>query len=168
MGFEVGSRREKSADSLGERRGRFHKNLTRHNHNGGSRGRGLRLSILLSLSRGCDSVSVGGGGFRGHTGGRTPVGVKMTGVPAGPEGYFPLANSSASRVWGYFLGNATGLPYSVGGEVDMWYLERSGSAAVEGQTVLGGGGGGARGALSFPLSWRAGLVLLVGVGRDPL
>jgi len=34
--------------------------------------------------------------------------------------------------------------------------------------VLGGGGGGAGGALSFPFSWRAGLVLLVGVGRDQL
>jgi len=34
--------------------------------------------------------------------------------------------------------------------------------------VLGGGGGGAGGALSFPFSWRAGLVLTVGVERDPL
>jgi len=50
----------------------------------------------------------------------------------------------------------------------MSYLGRSGSAAGEGQTVLGGGGGGAGGVLSFPVSWRAGLVLLVGVGRDPL
>jgi len=49
----------------------------------------------------------------------------------------------------------------------MSYLGRSGSAAGEGHTVLGGGGGGARGALSFPFSWRAGLVLLVGAGRDP-
>jgi len=71
-------------------------------------------------------------------------------------------------VWGYFLANASGLPYSVGGEVDMSYLGISGSAAGEGQTVLGGGGGGAGGALSFPFSWRAGLELLVGVGRDPL
>jgi len=50
----------------------------------------------------------------------------------------------------------------------MSYLGRSGSAAGEGQTVLGGGGGGAAGPLSFPFSWRAGLVLLVGVGRDPV
>jgi len=50
----------------------------------------------------------------------------------------------------------------------MSYLGRSGSAAGEGQTVLAGGGGRAGGALSFPFSWRAGLVLLVGVGRDPL
>jgi len=50
----------------------------------------------------------------------------------------------------------------------MSYLGRSGSAAGEGQTVLGGGGGGAGGALSFPFSWPAGLVLLEGVGRDPL
>jgi len=50
----------------------------------------------------------------------------------------------------------------------MSYLGRSGSAEGEGQTVLGGGAGGAGGALSRPLSWRAGLVLLVGVGRDPV
>jgi len=50
----------------------------------------------------------------------------------------------------------------------MSYLGRSGSAAGAGQTLLGGGGGGAGGALSFPLSGRAVLVLLVGVGRDPL
>jgi len=56
----------------------------------------------------------------------------------------------------------------VGGEVDISYLGRPGSAEGVGQTVLGGGGGGARGALSFPFSWQAGLVLLVGVGRDPL
>jgi len=49
----------------------------------------------------------------------------------------------------------------------MSYLGRSGSAEVEGQTVLGGGGGGAGGALSFAFSWRAGLVLPVGAGRDP-
>jgi len=50
----------------------------------------------------------------------------------------------------------------------MSYLGRSGSAEGEGQTVLGGGGGGARGALFFPFSWQAGLVLLQGAGRDPL
>jgi len=50
----------------------------------------------------------------------------------------------------------------------MSYLGRSGSAEGEGQTVLGGGGGGAGGALSLPCSWRAGLVLLAGVGRDPV
>jgi len=71
-------------------------------------------------------------------------------------------------VWGYFLANASGLPYSVGCEVDMSYLGRSGSAEGEGQTVLAGGGGGAGGALSFPFSWREGLVPLVGVGRDPV
>jgi len=64
--------------------------------------------------------------------------------------------------------NASGLPYRVGGEVDMSYLGRSRSAEGEGQTVLGGGGGGAGGALSFPFSCRAGLVLLEGAGRDPL
>ena len=60
MGFEGDSGGEESADSLGERRGRFRKNLTRHNRKGGSRGRSLRLSTLLSLSRGCDSLRVGG------------------------------------------------------------------------------------------------------------
>jgi len=49
----------------------------------------------------------------------------------------------------------------------MSYLGRSGSAAGEGHTVLGGGGGGAGGAFSFPFSSRAGLVPLVGAGRDP-
>jgi len=49
----------------------------------------------------------------------------------------------------------------------MSYLGRSGSAKGQGQTVLGGGGGGAGGALSFPFSSRVGLVLPVGVGRDP-
>jgi len=50
----------------------------------------------------------------------------------------------------------------------MSYLGRSGSAEGEGQTVFGGGAGVAGGALSFPFSWRAGLVLLVRAGRDPL
>jgi len=50
----------------------------------------------------------------------------------------------------------------------MSYLGRSRLAAGEGQTVLGGGGGGAGGALCFPFSWRAGFVLLAGVGRDRL
>jgi len=66
------------------------------------------------------------------------------------------------------MANASGLPYNVGGEVDMSYLGRSGSAEGEGQTGLGGGGGGAGGALSFPFPWRGGLVLLVGAGRAPL
>ena len=88
-------------------------------------------------------------------------------VQAGPGGYFPLANSSTSQVSGNFLANTSGLPYSVGGEDDMLYLGRSGSAERESQTVLGDGGGGAGGALSFPVSWRVGLLLPVGVGRDP-
>jgi len=45
---------------------------------------------------------------------------------------------------------------------------RSGSAEGEAKTILGGGAGGAGGALSFPFSWRAGLVLLGGVGQDPV
>ena len=100
-------------------------------------------------------------------GGRQP-GSRWPGVHEEPGGYFPLANSSASQVWGYFLANASGLPYSVGGEVDMSYLGRSASAEGEGQTVLARGGGGAGGALSFHFSWREGLVPLVGVGRDPV
>jgi len=70
-------------------------------------------------------------------------GSRWPGVQAGPGGYFPLANSSASQEWGYFLANISGLPYCVGGEVDMSYLGRTGSAEGEGQTLLGGGGGGA-------------------------
>jgi len=98
--------------------------------------------------------------------GRQP-GSTWPGVQLGPGGYFPLANSSASQVWGSFLANASGLPYSVGGEVDMSYLGRLGSSAGESQTVLGGGGAGSGGALFFPFSLRVGLVLLVGVGCDP-
>jgi len=98
-------------------------------------------------------------------GGRQP-GSRWPGVQEGPGGYLPLANSSPSQVWGYFLANASGLLYSVGGEVDMLYLGRSGSAEGEGQTVLVGGWGGAGGALSFPFSWRGGMALLGGVGRD--
>ena len=79
----------------------------------------------------------------GHSGGGPPVGIKVAGLQAGPGGYFPLANSSASLVWGQFLANASGLPYSVGGEVDMSYLGRLGSAEGDGQTVLGGGAAGA-------------------------
>jgi len=90
VGFEGGCAGEKSADSLGERRGRLCKNLTRRNRNGGSRCRGLRLSTLLSLSRGCDSLSVGGGGFGGHGDGGTPVGVKMTGGSGAAGGVFPF------------------------------------------------------------------------------
>jgi len=47
----------------------------------------------------------------------------------------------------------------------MSYLGRSKSAEGDGQTLLGGGGAGARGALSFPFSSREGLVSPVGVGR---
>jgi len=75
VGFEDGSGDEESAYSLGERRGRFRKNLTQRNRNGGTGDRGLRLSTLLSPSRGCDSLSVGGGGLGGHGVGGTPVGV---------------------------------------------------------------------------------------------
>jgi len=49
----------------------------------------------------------------------------------------------------------------------MSYLGRSGSAEGEGQTMLGGGGGGAEGALSFPLSSPVGLMLPEGGGALP-
>jgi len=75
VGFEGGSGGKESADSLGERRRRFHKNLTQCNRNGGSRGRALGLTSLLSFNRGCDSLSVGGGGLGGHSGGGSPSGV---------------------------------------------------------------------------------------------
>jgi len=104
--FEGGSGGEESANSLGERRGRFCKNLFRRNRNGGSRDRTLRLATLLSFGRGRGSLGIGGGRLRGHSGGGTPVGVQMTGVQEGLGGYFPLANSSASQVWGYFLAKA--------------------------------------------------------------
>jgi len=76
VGFEGRSGGEKSADSLGERRGRFRKNLTRRNRNGGSRDRTSRLATLLSFSRGCDSLRVGRGGLGSHGGGGTPGGSK--------------------------------------------------------------------------------------------
>ena len=60
VGFKRGSRGEESADGLGERRGRFGKNLTRRNRNGGSRDRAFRRTTLLSFSRGCDSLGIGG------------------------------------------------------------------------------------------------------------
>ena len=68
-------------------------------------------------------------------------GSRWPGVQAGPGGYFPLANSSASQVWGYFSANPSRLPYRVRGEVDISYLGRAGSAEGDGQTVSGGGGG---------------------------
>jgi len=74
VGFKGGSGGEESADSLGERRGRFHKNLTRCNRNRGSRGRTLSLTTLLSLSRGWGSLGVGGGGLGGLNGGGTQSG----------------------------------------------------------------------------------------------
>ena len=76
MGFEGGSGGKESADGLGERRGRFRKNLTQRNRNGESRDRDFHLSTLLSLSRGWDSLSIDGGGFGGHSGGgvrREPI-----------------------------------------------------------------------------------------------
>jgi len=81
VGFEGGSGGERSVDSLGERRGRFCKNLIRRNCNGGSRDRTLPLTTLLSLSRGRDSLSVGGGGLGGHGSGGSPVRVEMAGGP---------------------------------------------------------------------------------------
>jgi len=102
--FESGSGGEESADSLGERRGTFRKSLTRPNCNGGSRDRGLRLSTLLSLSRGCDSLTVGGGGFCGHGVGGSPVCVQMTGGPGGARGVFPFGKFFRFPGVGVFLG----------------------------------------------------------------
>jgi len=90
VGFEGGSGGEESADSLGERRGRFHENLSRHNRNGGSSHRTLHLTTLLSFNRGCGSLGVGGGGLGGHGGGGLPVGVQMTGGASGTRGVFPF------------------------------------------------------------------------------
>jgi len=90
MGFEGGSGGEESADSLGEGRGRFGKNLTQCNRNGGSRDRTLRLATLLSFSRGYSSLGVGGGGLEGHGGRVSPVGVQRTGGPRGTGGVFPF------------------------------------------------------------------------------
>jgi len=71
VGFEGGSGGEESADSLGERRGRFHKNLSQRNHYGGSQGRTLRLTTILSFSWGRGSLGIGGGDLGGHGGGVT-------------------------------------------------------------------------------------------------
>jgi len=166
VGFEGGSRGQESAEGLREERGRFCKSLTRRNLNRQSPDRACRLPTLLSLSGECDSLSLGGGGLGGHSGGRWLARVKVAGGLSGTGGYFPLGNSSASQGCRYCLANASGLPYSVGGEVDLSYLTRSGSAKGEGHRVLGGGGAGAVGALSFPFSSRVGLVLPVGVGCD--
>jgi len=68
VGFAGGSGAEESADGLGERRGTFRKNLTRSNRNGGSRERAFPPTTFLSFSRGCDSLSVGGGALGGHGG----------------------------------------------------------------------------------------------------
>jgi len=92
----------------------------------------------------------------------------VAGGPRGTRGVFPFGEFLLIPGVGVFFANASGLLYSVGGEVDMSYLRRSGSAEGEGQTVFGGGRGGAGGALSFPFSWRVGLVLLVGARRVPL
>jgi len=104
VGFEGGSGGERSADSLGERRGRFRKNLTQGNRNGGSRDMSSRLATLLSFSRGCDSLSVGGGGLGGHGGGGTPVGVQMTGGPSGTGGVCPSPEFLRFPGVGVFLG----------------------------------------------------------------
>jgi len=90
VGFEGSSQGEESAESLGERRGRFCKNLSRRNRNGGSRDRTIRLTTLLSFSRECGSLGIGGGALGGHGGGGTPVGVRMTAGPRGTGVVFPF------------------------------------------------------------------------------
>jgi len=103
VGFEDGSGGEESADSLGERRGRFRKNLTRRNRNGGSQGRTFHLTTLLPFSRGCGSLGIGGGGLGGHGGRRSPVGVEMTGGPSGATGVLPLGEFFRFPGVGVFL-----------------------------------------------------------------
>ena len=66
-----------------------------------------------------------------EAGGHQP-GSRWPGVQAGQGGYFPLVNSSSSPMWGYFVATTSGLPYRVGGEVDMSYLGRLGSAEGDG------------------------------------
>jgi len=95
---------KESADSLGERRGRFRKSLTRRNRNGGIWDRGLCLTTLLSLSKGCGSLSVGGGGLRGHAVGGSPVGVQITGGPGGAWGVFPFGELFRFPGGGVLLG----------------------------------------------------------------
>ena len=104
MGFKGGSVGEESAESLGESRGVFRKNLTRRNRNGGSRDRTFRLKTLLSFSRGCGSLSIGGGGLGGHGSGGTPVGVQMTGGPRGTGGVFPFREFLRFPGVGVFFG----------------------------------------------------------------
>jgi len=109
VGFEGGSGGEESADSLGERRGRFRKNLTRRNRNGGSRGRTFRLTTLLSFTRGCGSLGIGGGGLGSHGGGGTPAGVQVAGGPRGTGGVLPLGELLRLPGVGVFLGKRLGV-----------------------------------------------------------
>ena len=109
MGFEGGSGGEKSAYSLGERRGRFRKNLPQRNRNGGSRDRSLRLSTLLSLSRGYDSLSIGWGRLGGHGVVGSPVGVKMTRGPGGAGGVFLFCEFFRFSGVGVFFGKCLGV-----------------------------------------------------------
>ena len=95
------------------------------------------------------------------------LGSRWPGVQAGQGGYLPLANSSASQVWGYLLANASGLPYSVGGEDDISYLGRSGAAEGEGQTVLGGGGGWSRRSTFLSFLLASGVGVAGGCGKRP-
>jgi len=104
VGFEGGSGGEESADGLGERRGRFRKNLTRRDRNRGSRGSTLRLMTLLSFGRGCSSLGIGEGGLGGHGGGATPVGVKMAGGPGGTGGVFSFGEFFRFPGEGVFFG----------------------------------------------------------------
>jgi len=59
---------------------------------------------LLSFSRGCDSLSVGGGSFGGHVRGGTPVWVQMTGGPSGTRGVLPFGEFFRFPGVGVFLG----------------------------------------------------------------
>jgi len=114
VGFEGGSGGEESAASLGDRRERFCKNLTRRNRNGGSRGRTFRLTTLLPFSRGCGSLGIGGGGLGVHGGGGSPVGVKLTGGPSGAGGVLPLGEFFCFPGVGLFLGECLRVAISCG------------------------------------------------------
>ena len=103
MGFDGGSGGEESAEGLGERGVRFRKNLTRRNRNRGSQGRAIRLATLLSFNRASDSLSIGGGGRGGHSGGGSPSGVQMAGGSSGTRGVLPFGEFLLFPCVGVFL-----------------------------------------------------------------
>jgi len=167
VGFEGDSGGEESADSLGERKGRFRKNLTRRNCNGGSQDSGLRLSTLLSLSRGCDSLSVGGGGFGGHVVGGLPVGVQMTGGPGGAGGVFPFGEFLRLPGVGVFLAKRLRVAIWCGrGSCHVVSLEIRVSCGG-GPDLIGWLSGWSRRSSFFPFPWAGGVGVAGGGGARP-